>query len=139
LIGSILLNLVELLLKLSNFDDFVFPSRVGDGESIGIVDDVKNIRLDVLLDDVNFLGLVSELGSSEQLFKSSDVFLDSKVTLGEVFDFFSCSGLEMGVMELFVQFGKESAHVPKSGRSGSARATLRKESLNSRACPDFMY
>jgi hypothetical protein len=95
-------------LELSNRDDLGFPCCIGDREGIGIVDDVENIGFDVLLDDVNFLGFVSEFGSSEQFFKSSDVLLNSKVILSKVFDFFSCSRLEVGVVELLVQFGKES-------------------------------
>jgi hypothetical protein len=90
-IRPIPLDLVQLLLKFSNLDDFGFPICVEDRKSVGVVDDAKNIGFDILFDDANFFSFISEFGSSEQLFKSSDVFFDSKVVLGEVFDFLSCS------------------------------------------------
>jgi hypothetical protein len=96
------LDLVEFLLKFSDLDDFGFPIRVEDGKSVGIVDDAENIGFDILFDDANFFGFIGEFGSSEQFFKSSNVFFDSKVSLGEVFDFFSCSRLEMRVVESLI-------------------------------------
>jgi hypothetical protein len=99
------LDLIEFLLKLSDLDNFGFPICIEDGKSVGIVDDVENIGFDILFDDVNFFGFISEFGSSEQFFKSSNVFFDSMVGLGEVFDFFSCSGLEMRVVELSIHLG----------------------------------
>ena len=78
-------------MKLSDRDDFGLPCHIAGREGIRVVDNAENIRLDVLLDDANFLSFVSELSSSEQFFKSSDVLFDSKLVLSEVFDFFSCS------------------------------------------------
>jgi hypothetical protein len=103
LINLISLDLVEFLLKLSNLDDFGFPICIKDGKSVGIVDDAENIGFDILFDDANLFGFISEFSSSEQFFKSSNVFFDSKVVLDEVFDLFSCLRLEMRVMESSIQ------------------------------------
>ena len=47
-------------MKLSDFDDFGFPSHVGVRKSVRIVDNAENIGLDILFDDVNFLSLIGE-------------------------------------------------------------------------------
>ena len=52
-ISSILLDLVELFLKLSDLDDFGFPICIKDGKSVRIVDNAENIRFDILFDDAN--------------------------------------------------------------------------------------
>jgi hypothetical protein len=104
---SISLNLIELFLKFSDFDDFCFPCLVTGREGVRVVDDAKNVRLDILLDDVCFFCIVDEVGSSEHFFNSSDKFFDSEAILSKRFDLFSGTALEVGVAEPFIQFGEE--------------------------------
>src|SRR5262245_38081800 len=98
-ISSIPLDLIEFFLKLSDGSDLPFPCCIVSREGIGVVDDPKNIRFDVLLDDACLFGFIGKFSLSELFFKSSQVFLDPEMILDEVLDLFSCLGLEMRVTE----------------------------------------
>src|SRR5262245_10674814 len=81
---------IVLLLKTSQFQEFVLPFVVGGRKRILEIDISKEISMNTILKKLNLLIGVGEFGVIEISFEVGDVFVDTLSILSVMFDTFRC-------------------------------------------------